>query len=329
MSEHSRLTDGTCHCVVCDGDTNVVCQLYDDRYGCPGLFGLRRCTNCGHMTLGTHFDSDSVSAIYTRYYPRRHMDPSTWKPHHEASGLWSWWRGDGANAFRLVPRGVRVLDVGCGWGESIGYYQGRGCEAEGVDADANVAEVARLHNLNIRVGIFHSDNYVAGSFDWVVLDQVLEHMSDPRKTLRQVATVLRPGGSVAIAFPNAGALWRRIFRRRWIHWHAPYHLQFFTPGSFLRLAAQCGFEVATQKTTSPSEWLFYQAVHVWSFPTLGSPSPFWDTAPRSLRFRLMFGVALVLRRCGVFHTLSRLADACGVGDNIVYVLKKGSAHQEG
>ncbi len=36
-----------------------------------------------------------------------------------------------------MPRNVRVLDIGCGFGESLGYYEARGCEAYGVEADEN------------------------------------------------------------------------------------------------------------------------------------------------------------------------------------------------
>jgi 2-polyprenyl-3-methyl-5-hydroxy-6-metoxy-1,4-benzoquinol methylase len=299
--------------------------LHDDRYGYPGVFNLARCPGCGHQRLLSSLDEKAIADLYTRYYPRKSLDPGAWKPHRETRGPRAWWRGDGASAFRLVPRGVRVLDIGCGWGESLGFYMNRGCQAEGVETDSNAAIVAERHGLKIRIGLFRADDYPEASFDWAVLDQVLEHMGDPRSTLSQVVTVLRPGGHLALALPNGASIWKRIFGERWIHWHAPYHLHFFTARSLNRMANECGLTIERRRTTSPSDWLFYQWVHLFSFPPERQPSAFWGKGTPGPSYRWIIRLGRLLRAVGAFHFLTRLADGLGIGDNAVYVLTKRPA----
>ena len=53
-------------------------------------------------------------------------------------------------------------------------------------------------------------------FDYVTLDQVAEHVTDPLALMRGVARVLKPGGKVVITTPNARSLGARIFRRKWL-----------------------------------------------------------------------------------------------------------------
>jgi SAM-dependent methyltransferase len=54
----------------------------------------------------------------------------------------------------------------------------------------------------IEVDIIHLDQTFRGSlFDWVILDQVLEHVSNPFAAILQIRRVLRPGGRVLVTVP--------------------------------------------------------------------------------------------------------------------------------
>src|SRR3546814_2155641 len=67
-----------------------------------------------------------------------------------------WWSGLKASAFRWVPRDVTILDVGCGFGEALGYHRARGCGAHGIEADRNILRVAQRHGLNVAAGLFEA-----------------------------------------------------------------------------------------------------------------------------------------------------------------------------
>ncbi len=102
----------------------------------------------------------------------------------------------------LVPKGSRVLDLGCGTGELLAYLmRERGCTGYGVEIDdANVqACVARGVNviqLNLEEGLAL---FADSSFDVVLQIDTLQHLRNTEVMLRETARV---GRTAIVAFPN-------------------------------------------------------------------------------------------------------------------------------
>jgi SAM-dependent methyltransferase len=311
-------------CSVCSGQTHVkLPDLYDDRYGFPGLFTLYECDGCGHMHIPTHFQPDDLRRLYTDYYPRGNFDLDSFRPEQERRGFLSWLNGDQASAFRRVPRDVRVLDIGCGIGATLAYHKARGCEAVGMEADENVQPIAQRYGLDIRRGVFDGSQFEAGYFDYVTLDQVAEHVTDPGALMRGIARVLKRGGKAVITTPNSRSLGARLFGRKWLNWHTPYHIQFYNRRSLRLLAQAAGLKLVSVKTSTASEWQFYQWMHVTQFPPCGQRSYFWspDKVARKENKRLdpLIDTA---RRYRLHRVISRVLDLIGMGDNYVFVLQK-------
>lgn len=297
--------------------------LHDDRYGYRGEFEQRRCAACGHRWLDWTPGADTLSTLYSDHYPRGERSVEDLRPLSPGRGgrLGAWWRGRRGSAAFWVPPRVRVLDVGCGFGEALAYHRARGCEVHGVEADRNIARVAARHGFDVHVGLFEPARYGEAAFDYVTMDQVIEHAVDPVAMLAGVRRVLRVGGTAVLSTPNAAGVGARVFGRRWIHWHAPYHLHAFTADS-LRLAAErANLRLAGLQTVASSEWLSYQWIHLVTAPPNGEPSPFWAPGrARGRRWRIRSLRAL--HRTGIDHVLTRLADRLGVGDNLIAVLDR-------
>jgi methionine biosynthesis protein MetW len=102
----------------------------------------------------------------------------------------------------LVPKGARVLDLGCGDGALLDHLQRhRGCTGYGVELDdANVlACVQRGVNvlqLNLDQGLTMFED---ASFDVVLQIDTLQHLRNAETMLRETARVGRVG---IVAFPN-------------------------------------------------------------------------------------------------------------------------------
>jgi methionine biosynthesis protein MetW len=103
---------------------------------------------------------------------------------------------------RLVPKGARVLDLGCGDGAMLAHLQQtRGCTGYGIEIDdANVlACVQRGVNviqLNLDEGL---DMFDDASFDVVLQLDTLQHLRNAEVMLRETVRVGRVG---IVAFPN-------------------------------------------------------------------------------------------------------------------------------
>jgi methionine biosynthesis protein MetW len=102
----------------------------------------------------------------------------------------------------LVPKGARVLDLGCGDGALLAYLQAeRGCAGYGIEIDdGNVLECVRRQvnviQLNLEQGLATFDD---ASFDVVLQIDTLQHLRNAETMLLETARVGRVG---IVAFPN-------------------------------------------------------------------------------------------------------------------------------
>ena len=102
----------------------------------------------------------------------------------------------------LVPRGSRVLDLGCGDGALLAHLQAtRGCSGYGVEIDdANVLACVKrgvnVIQLNLDQGLAMFDD---ASFDVVLQIDTLQHLRNAEVMLRETVRVGRVG---IVAFPN-------------------------------------------------------------------------------------------------------------------------------
>jgi SAM-dependent methyltransferase len=310
-------------CPICGQPTQTQFgDLYDDRYGYSDLFSLQACLSCGHRHVPASFTAEELGRLYTNYYPRKNFDIESFQAWPETGGFRAWLNGDKGSAFRWVPRNVKVLDIGCGLGHTLAYHQSRGCEAVGIEADDNVLAIAARYNLKITSGVFDGSQFASSYFDYVTLDQVAEHVMDPHALMHGVYRVLKPGGRVVITTPNPDSFGARFHGRKWLNWHVPYHMQFYTSRSMKLVAEKAGLSLTGVRTITASDWQFYQWRHVATFPRRGEKSAFW--CPDAVKDMGHKSDRLVdrARRYRLHRVISRALDIAGIGDNRIFFLRK-------
>jgi ubiquinone/menaquinone biosynthesis C-methylase UbiE len=95
------------------------------------------------------------------------------------------------------PPEPRVLDLGCGAGNSVDLFRSLDARVRWTGADiADSAEVAERTRTDADFVTFDGERlpFPDRSFDLVYCKQVLEHVHRPRPLLAEVARVLAPGG---------------------------------------------------------------------------------------------------------------------------------------
>jgi methionine biosynthesis protein MetW len=104
----------------------------------------------------------------------------------------------------MVPKGSRVLDLGCGDGSLLEYLRdNRGCTGYGIEInDANVLACAKrgvnVIQINLEEGL---STFADGSFDVVLQIDTLQHLHNAEVMLKETTRVGRQG---IVAFPNFG-----------------------------------------------------------------------------------------------------------------------------
>jgi SAM-dependent methyltransferase len=130
-------------------------------------------------------------------------------------------------------KGLRVLDVGCGFATTSERIQQLGNEVTGIESSPEACAVAAKRVSRIIEGDLQSAAPDA-MYDAIVFADVLEHVAWPVGVLKRYLQWLAPGGSVIISLPNVG-LWSVRFAHllgRWEYEETGVldrtHLRFFT-----------------------------------------------------------------------------------------------------
>src|SRR5207237_833465 len=83
--------------------------------------------------------------------------------------------------------GLSVLDIGCGWGEALLYFQTQGLSCHGFDPAREAVEYASKMGLDVRhAGVETMNVFNDRRFDVVCLFNVLEHLADPVAALEEI-----------------------------------------------------------------------------------------------------------------------------------------------
>ena len=150
----------------------------------------------------------------------------------------------------------RLLDVGSGPGLFLKHGAERGgWQVRGIEPAAQAVAHSRGIGLDVTQGFLDADTAASlGRFDVVHMNEVLEHLPDPRAMLGVVDRLLNPGGLVALMVPNDYSPFQAALREAcgmqpW--WVAPpHHVNYFDVDSIQRLLAE-RFEVVTVETSFP------------------------------------------------------------------------------
>jgi 2-polyprenyl-3-methyl-5-hydroxy-6-metoxy-1,4-benzoquinol methylase len=170
----------------------------------------------------------------------------TLNPHYAPTGLLE----------MLTAAPQRVLDVGCFCGGTGRYLKRRfpGCIVIGVEMLEPAARLAAEAYDEVLLGTLESLNLeeaglTAGTFDAIVLADVLEHMYDPWQALLRLRPLLSAGGALYVSLPNVRnlKLMSDLARGSFDYAGAGIldvtHVRFFTRKTATEMLEQTGFTV--------------------------------------------------------------------------------------
>jgi SAM-dependent methyltransferase len=121
--------------------------------------------------------------------------------------------------------GMRILDVGSGVGGFVVLCRKLGLQAFGVEPDRigqgsqiTAVEIARrrLDEPAFVVGVGEQLPFPDDAFDLVVLDQVIEHVTNQSAVLKEALRVAKPEGVVYVACPNYLRWYEPHYKIRWL-----------------------------------------------------------------------------------------------------------------
>lgn len=243
--------------------------LEDVLYGAPGTWSFKRCPNpeCGLVWLDPVPVEEEIGKAYASYYTH---DDGACSQSRLIKGL----RKCGSMIFSFLDpvkqqrqrlalmclsdlKPGKLLDVGCGNGARLANFRALGWDVYGQDIDPAAAAYAqKTFGLHVRLGRLEETAFEDGLFDCVTLSHVIEHVHDPIGLLRECRRVLKPGGLLAAATPNADSFASRHFGRFWRGLEPPRHIHIFSMRTLPAIVAKAGFSTSHLSTTAANARVF-------------------------------------------------------------------------
>lgn len=138
---------------------------------------------------------------------------------------------------KYFPRkkNLSIIDIGCGAGDVIELLKPFG-KVIGIDSDKGIVEFNRRKGRDVYWGKIYKLGLPKESINLVALLEVLEHLGDDRKALREIFQILKTQGLLIITVPAFSFLWGS-------HDIAAHHKRRYTEKELERKLRDSGFQV--------------------------------------------------------------------------------------
>lgn len=215
----------------------IVCSKKLEFLGKNEDWDIFRCSSCG---LGV------TSGIFPKTrYSVYHRDPVYIKEEEQFKNIFK----KRVNIILKFKKLGKVLEIGSSSGVFLSLLKERRWEVQGVEPSvaSGVAEKNGIPTLNTT---FEKVELKGGTFDLVIFNHVLEHMSSPVEILKKANCILKKDGIVFIDVPNFASLSARISGAGWRYILPKEHRWHFTPKALTALLERSGLKTIYWETHS-------------------------------------------------------------------------------
>lgn len=165
---------------------------------------------------------------------------------------------------------IKILDVGCGMGGFLKYLQGRGFKnLYGTEIDPSFNKC----NISIFNGDF-LDFDTAERFDFIIFNNVLEHVKSPEALLRKAYAILNNKGFIRVQVPNdlSYTQYKAVSymkRPNFYFFSPPEHLHYFDFDSMEKMLEANNFKIVKKSTNWPMDIFILMGIDYSKDPAAG------------------------------------------------------------
>lgn len=310
MSMWRRLPREKTPCSLCGSDAPVILRRVE---GWP----VSRCPVCGLIYLSERPAEVSLETMYSaEYYDRAEVGYGGYVENfHRYRNIFDGIFRARARSLEPFRGGGRLLEVGCAHGFLLDHLRSLGYRVSGVEVSPLAADYAgNTLKLDVRRGSLASAGFESGTFDVVMMLDVLEHLHRPGEALREAGRILRPEGVLLVQCPWELTHWEEVMEaflrgRKTgciVPDAVPAHLYFFSPRTLEAMLGEGGFRVVRRESGN------YGAIRRRMKPPVVNTG-----SPLERVFRLAYF------RLGLQRFLYGAARAAGLGNGIIRYARYG------
>lgn len=223
---------------LCGSDLSITIKPRE-RFDIPIKFGI--CLKCGHIyaknvlnekALNDFYTSPLYRSLYGSLSVQDHVD----KLHVAKNSETALWKI--AKPF-LPERGGSVLEWGSSGGWNLIPFRDFGHEVRGLDVSVPYIEAGRkTYGLDLQLINDHTfEDLIEHQFDVIILNHVLEHLTDPQELLQKLSRVSSPKTVFLIGLPTIETIRDYGFA----NYFTVAHIHYFSKYSFTSSLRRSGF----------------------------------------------------------------------------------------
>ena len=144
-----------------------------------------------------------------------------------------------------LSRKGRLLDIGCALGFFLELARDDGWDVQGLEISKYAYNYAKnMLKLPVINKTLEKSGFKSNSFDVVTMFDIIEHLPDPKSTLKEIRRLLKPNGLLVITTPNIGSITAKILWRNWEEVRrVREHIYFFSENTLKKILESLNFEV--------------------------------------------------------------------------------------
>ena len=229
-------------CPVCGGRSFSDYLKLKDFFLTQEPFQLKQCDSCSFVftnprpedkSLGKYYDSPDYLSHHSRGFNPIQL------VYQQLRNI------NIRNKFSLVRRFVAdgsLLDIGCGTGEVLHYFQKKKWDVKGIEPSRSAREFA-IEKYGLHIGDEPELNKLQErSFDVISMWHVLEHVSDLHDRIQVIHKLLKSSGYLIIALPNLKSWDAHHYKNTWAAYDVPRHLHHFSQSTIKKLVTEHEFK---------------------------------------------------------------------------------------
>lgn len=202
-----------------------------------------RCVRCGLVFVATVPSAEQLIALYDASYYEDASQPGYGgyaaaeqrKRHHDRTLL---------DQIEAMGRRGDMLEIGCAYGYFLDEARRRGWRVRDVEPSEHAVRHATQElGLDVSCTAFTDLPTEPEVLDAFTLWDVIEHLPNPRQTVKHAHAWLRPGGMLALSTGDAASLTARLHGVDWSLMTPPWHQFYFSRPTMRRLLEGAGFEI--------------------------------------------------------------------------------------
>jgi len=272
-------------CLFCNKNgKRLYSNLRDHLFGVSGLWNIDKCASCEILWLNPYATNESLEKLYDKYYTHEgstneFLLTNTFKDFSrnkkiKYSILNTHFRYDISipMSYRLIgfltgiipslrkkvslgiggfppKKTAKLLDVGCGNGDYLLEMKYLGWDVFGVEIDTKAATIAQEFGLNVIANELKNGLYPENYFSAIYMNNVIEHLSNPKEIIAICYNILEPGGLLTINTCSNTSLAHMFYKQDYRGLEIPRHFFIYSPKSLKILGESCGFITETTQTS--------------------------------------------------------------------------------